>query len=249
MLDLRPTHRGAAVFILGFALIVAACGGSTASGGPSSAVATAEPVATDTPAPTSPDAGSSVTTVPSIGAIPSFELGDLVANLDNVDSYKVSISVNGEEQFSGTVITKPTLAREVNLSDGTRFIVIGEETWVSQDGQTWTKSPGDIAGAMLAGLDPAILVAAFSGPEWAQSALEVGHEEKNGVGATHYRIDSSTLYGGFTGVPEGASIDLWIADSGILVSLESTGFAGQGENLSIQVTNIDDPSNTVEAPK
>jgi hypothetical protein len=252
--DLRAAHRGVAVLFLVSAVMVAACGGSTASSGPSGAAASDVPVASDAPAATetaaspSADAGSSVTTLPSIGAIPSFDVSDLIDNLANVDSYRVAISVDGVEQFSGTVVTKPKLARKITLSDGTTLIIIGDETWMSQDGQTFVKTPGDFVNAMIAGLDPSILVAAFSGPGWAESALSVGHEQKNGVDATHYRIDSSTLFGGFTGVPDGASVDLWISDDGILVAWESTGFGGPGENVSLQVTNIDDPSNKVEAP-
>ena len=48
------------------------------------------------------------------------------------------------------------------------------------------------------------------------------------------------------GVPAGASINLWIADEGYLVALESTGM-GAGD-LSIQVTGVDDPANKVERP-
>jgi hypothetical protein len=100
---------------------------------------------------------------------------------------------------------------------------------------------------MVAGFDPTLMVAMFSGPQWAESSLEVGKEQKNGVSATHYKIDSTTVVGGFAGVPPGAKIDLWIADEGYLVAWESTGFAGTG-NFAIQVTNVDDPANKVERP-
>ena len=95
--------------------------------------------------------------------------------------------------------------------------------------------------------DPTLMVGMFSGPEWAQSSLDKGSEQKNGVSAHHFLIDSTTAAGGFTGVPAGASINLWIADEGYLVAWESVGFAGGGD-MSIQVTGVDDPANKVERP-
>ena len=72
---------------------------------------------------------------------------------------------------------------------------------------------------MFAAFDPTLMVGMFSGPEWAQSSLDKGAEQKNGVSAHHYLIDSTTAVGGFSGVPAGASINLWIADEGYLVAL------------------------------
>ena len=94
--------------------------------------------------------------------------------------------------------------------------------------------------------DPTLLVGMFSGPGWAQSAVDKGTEDKNGVSATHYRIDGSTLAAGFSGLPANATIDTWISDEGLLVGLETTGFPGG--DMSIQVTGIDDPANKVERP-
>lgn len=58
--------------------------------------------------------------------------------------------------------------------------------------------------------------------------------------------DSTTVVGGFAGVPAGASINVWIAEEGYLVAWESAGF-GAGDT-SIQVTGIDDPANKVDRP-
>lgn len=75
----------------------------------------------------------------------------------------------------------------------------------------------------------------------------MGTEQKNGISSKHYHIDLSTLVGGFSGVPAGASIDIWIADEGYLVAWESKG-SGTGADTSIQVTGVDDPANKVERP-
>ncbi len=232
-------RSGAILLTIATSLLLAACGGTTATSAPSVAggAPTAPPVAA-TP--------GAATQAPPDGAIPSFDIGQLTAGLANVDSYRVSVSVDDKILYSGTVVTKPVLSRRIETEDGT-FIVIGSDTWISDDGVTFEKDESGFASQMLQAFDPTLYVALFSGPQWAQSALAVGHEEKNGVSSTHYRIDGSTLAGGFTGLPSGASIDMWIADSGILASLETTGFAGEG-NITIQVTNVDDPANKVEAP-
>ena len=100
---------------------------------------------------------------------------------------------------------------------------------------------------MFAAFDPTLLVGAFSSPQWAQSSLDKGTEQKNGVNAHHFLIDSTTAVGGFSGVPAGGSINFWIADEGYLVAWESTGMGGAGDT-SIQVTGVDDPANKVERP-
>ncbi len=221
-------------------LLVVACGGATAT--------TAPGVVGETPTPPPVGATAPVGATPATPAEPgaSFDITNLTAGLANVDSYQVSISSDGEVAFSGTVVTKPVLSRRIEAG-GSTFIVIGSDIWTSDGGVTFEKDQSGLAAQMLQAFDPTLYVGLFSGPQWAQSALAVGKEDKNGVSATHYRIDGSTVAGGFTGLPAGATIDMWIADSGILVAWESTGFAGQ-QNVSIQVTNIDDPANKVEAP-
>jgi hypothetical protein len=179
-------------------------------------------------------------------AIPSFDVGAITKGLENVDSYRVAITVNGVEQSSGVVVTKPVLSRDITISGGTRVVVIGDEAWVATGTEPLKAVPAQLAAPMLAAFDPTLMIGMFSGPEWAQSSLDKGAEEKNGVSAHHYLIDSTTAVGGFSGVPAGASIDLWIADEGYLVAWESTGF-GAGPT-SIQVTGVDDPANKVERP-
>lgn len=243
------THRSAGragALLIPIAIAIAACGGTTTSpsatsgSGASSAPTTAP--ATATPAASSATASAA----PSFPiAIPSFDIGQLTAGLENVDSYKVSISVNGEEQIKGIVVTKPELARDYTLKDGTRVVVIGDKAWMAQAGGTLTSVPGALVTGMFAAFDPTLLVGAFSGPQWAASSLDQGKEQKNGVEATHYHIDSTTA-AGMTSFPSGGNVDLWVSDEGILVALEATGFPSG--DLSIQVTAIDDPANKVETP-
>ena len=247
MTALRLARRAGALLIP-VALVLAACGGSTTSGaptgtaGPGTSAAPPNTAATPTPAP--PSAAGTIG--PSVISIPSFDIGQLTAGLANVDSYRVSVTLNGVEQYKGVVVTKPVLSRDLTVGGKTRIVVIGNEAWMGEDGAPLIAVPGTLATQMFAAYDPTLLVGAFSGAGWAQSSLDQGTEQKNGVDAKHYHIDSTTVAGGFTGLPAGASIDVWIADEGYLVALDATGFPN-GE-MSIQVTGVDDPANTVERP-
>jgi hypothetical protein len=238
------TAGRAGAFLIPIAIALAACGGGSASGGPSGGALTA-PVATST-SPGETAAPSTGEVLPSGVAIPSFDLSQLTAGLANVDSYRVAITIGGKEQYSGVVVTKPVLSRDLTIGGTTRVVVIGNDAWVGTSGQPLKAVPAAMASGIFAAFDPTMLVGAFSGAEWAASSANKGTENKNGVDATHYRIDSTTLAAGFSGLPAGATIDTWISDQGFLVGLETTGF--QGGDMSIQVTGIDDPANKVDRP-
>ena len=240
----------AGVLLIPLALAVAACGGGTSSSapnaaagstaaGPSAAGSTPAGVATSLPAVAS---GEPSFVIP----IPSFDLGQLANGLAKVDSYRVAITLKGADYYKGTIMNKPVAARDVTLNGATRIVVIGNDAWVGQAGGPLQATPASTAAGLFTSYDPAALVAAFSGPVWAQSAANKGTEQKNGVNTTHYRIDGTTLAAGFSGLPAGATIDSWISDDGYLVALETSGWPSG--DLNIQVTNIDDPANKVDHP-
>jgi len=239
--------RAAALF-LPIAFLLAACSGGTSSAAPSASSGTS--AATAAPAPSTGTVPSQATgESPGASfpiAIPSFDLSAITKGLENVDSYRVSIVVNGIEQYKGVVVTKPVLSRDLTISGGTRIVVIGDEAWVANGSEPLKSVPSQLATTMFAAFDPTLLVGAFSGAEWAASSTNKGTEEKNGVNATHYRIDGSSVAAGFSGLPAGATIDTWVSDEGFLVGLETTGFPSG--DMSIQVTNVDDPSNKVDRP-
>ena len=221
---------------------MAACGGTAATTTPGAP--TPNPAAT-TPAGGEPTATAPEGVVPSLGAIPSFDLGQLASGLENHDSYKATLSVGGTQSYETTVVTKPVLSRDIVLKDGTHIVVIGDQAWAGMSGAAPQSVPTSLATQLYAAFDPTVLFKGFSGPEWAASAVDKGTEQKNGQNTHHYHIDSTTAANGFSGIPAGASIDTWIADEGYLVSLVATGF---GQDLDIEVTNIDDPANKVEQP-
>lgn len=240
------SFKSAAALLVPVALLVAACSGSAASGSPGASSGTS--AATATPAVAGqPSADTGGSAAPSgAGAIPSFDISALTAGLSNLDSYKVAITVAGQPVYTGTVVTKPVLSRDLTVSGGTRIVVIGNEAWVGQGGGKLQSVPEAMATGLFATYDPSLLVGAFGGLAWAQSSQDMGAEQKNGIDAHHYHIDSASLVGGLTALPAGATIDVWIANDGYLAAFESSGTTGG--DVSIQVTNVDDPANKVDRP-
>ena len=242
-MSMTRTPGRAGALLIPIALMLAACGGATASSG-----APVGSSGTSTATATPPPPGGPVASQPGSSSglvLPSFDIGQLAAGLTNVDSYKVSITTGGVNQLTGTVVTKPVVSRDMTLAGGTHVVVIGQEAWLGQGGAPLTSVPGTTVAAMLGTLDPTLLLAAFAGPTWAGNSNDLGDEQKNGVSASHFRVDSSTVQGAFTGLPAGASVDLWIADAGYLVGLETKGF---GSDTQIEVSNVDDPANKVDRP-
>ena len=209
---------------------------------PPAATSAAQP---STPAAASPSAAGEASTPP-IGAIPSFDVSQVLAGLSKVDSYKETITVDGTEVFSATVVTKPTLARAIT-SNGAKIVIIGDKAWMSQDGTTYQSVPESMVAPMIGAFDPSLMIGAFGSAAWAQAATDMGTEQKNGVSAHHYKIDSTSPNAALLALPAGATIDVWIADDGYLVAVETTGFAGN-KNVQIEVTNVNDPANKVDEP-
>lgn len=241
-MTVRPTARLAAVLIVP-AVLFAACGGSAASGAPvvpSTGIVLPSGVVLP-----------SDFALPSDLAIPSFDLSGLAGNLENVDSYRVVISATGDT-YSGTVVTKPELMRDLTIgtgADATRIVTIGDEAWMGQGDGPLQSAPAALVAGMLPLFDPTILLAAFGNMSMMQYADNLGEEEKNGQNTTHYRVEASKIPNfAAMGLLDGATLETWVADDGYLVSFIATDFGSAGENLTIDVTNVNDPANVVERP-
>lgn len=250
MTDLRRVSLFAALLISA-AMTVVACGGgpaATPAGGgatPTPEAATPEPAATEAPATTEEPAAS-------VGALPSFDLGALTGAIPGVDSYRTSYSVDGVEQYQSVVVTQPVLSKAITTFDNgavsTRFVIIGTDVWTADgvDGK-FEAVPGALANSMLLAFDPTLMLGAYANVDWASGAADQGVAEKNGVQTRHVRIDPTTMVGMAAAMPAGSAIDLWIAEAGYVVAWEMSGFA-KGQNMSIQVTGVNDPANKVETP-
>ena len=248
MTDLRRATTLGALLIIA-TLLVAACGGGTATATPPpvpAGEATPPPAGETTP---TPEDGSEATPE---AAIPTFDLDALSGGLPGVDSYRTSFSVDGEGKYTSVVVTQPVLSKAITIEEegevSQQFVIIGDEAWIASgpDG-AFEPVPTQMASTMLALFDPATMLGAFGGANLAGVGAVVGTEEKNGVQARHVKIDPTTAGGFAASMPAGSSIDIWVADAGYLVAWEMSGFPDEG-NISIQVTNVNDPANTVERP-
>jgi hypothetical protein len=245
MSDRRSTTRLATVLFIP-ALLLAACGGSTASTGPGSS---------DSVLPsgvTLPSDGSIPSfDIPSF-AIPSFELGSLITNLENVDSYKVTITGSGETSYTGTVVTKPVVMRDLYIGtgdDATHIVTIGEESWMGTGDGPMQSAPNVLVAGLIPLFDPNVLLAAFANQALLGYGENLGEEEKNGQSTTHYKVQVSDLPNfAVLGMPATATIETWVADDGYLVSFIATDFGAAGNDLTVDITNVNDPANVVERP-
>jgi hypothetical protein len=249
MFDPRRAMLGALFLVA--VLVLAACGGATASapaGATASPAATAAESAAASEAPTATEPA-----LPSIDLpLPSFDLEALAAGLPGVDSYRTSLSISGVEQYQSVVVKEPVLSKAITVFDdgdvSQRFVIIGDEAWTASgaDGD-FESVPSELASSMLFAFDPAFMLGAYASADLGGAAADQGIEEKNGVQARHLRIDSGTLVGVAAQMPAGSAIDIWVAEDGYIVAWEMSGFPDDA-NISIQVTNVDDPSNKVERP-
>lgn len=238
-----------AAMLVSIALTVVACGGAAATPTPTPVPVgdVTPPPADVTPTPETPGAEATPA-----DAIPTFDLDALSGAIPGVDSYRTSFSTNGELQYESVVVTQPVLSKAITSYSGgevsTRFVVIGKEVWQADgtDG-AFASVPEAMATSYLMFFDPALLLGAYANMDWASAATNIGTEEKNGVQAHHIRIDPTSFVGAAAAMPPGSAIDIWVADAGYLVAWEMSGFA-EGGDMSIQVTNVNDPSNKVDRP-
>jgi hypothetical protein len=245
----RPRALPGALLLIAVLLVAACGGGATATATPTPVApgdATPTPAAEATP---TPEGGGEAT--PDM-ALPTFDLNALTGGIPGVDSYRTSFSVDGELGYESVVITKPVLSKAITTyADGepsTRFIIIGDEVWQADGPDAEYQSvPSELANAMLMVYDPALMLGMFGGANLAGVGGLVGTENKNGVQARHIKIDQTTAAGFAASMPAGASIDIWVAEAGYLVAWEMSGFEAD-QDVSIQVTNVNDPANKVERP-
>jgi hypothetical protein len=231
------------------ALVLAACGATATGTGAPTAVVSSQP-----PVTLPPGASAPVDAAPSVGLfpIPSFDLSGLSTTLP-VDSYRVAMSTGDVPNYESVVVTKPVVKKNVTTYDDagnpeTQMIISDQKVWVKDlpDGE-FKEAPAQLAQAMLLAFDPGILLGAYTAVDWSHSSTDQGSETKNDIPARHLHVDASTFPGGAIAMPAGAYIDLWVADAGYIVAWEMTGFPA-GQDIKIEVSHVDDPSNVVEEP-
>jgi hypothetical protein len=232
------------------AALVAACNSASGSATPAAPGVTSGPGAT-----TAATAAGGATGNPQA----SIDVGQAAQGLANVNSYKVTMQVSGATSVEVVYVKGPPAARSATTTSGsvtTRFVEIGDDVWIDQGTGTFAKNvmPKAQVDTLFAAFDPLLFMRNLQNNPNLQYLQNQGVESKNGVQATHLHADSSTaLPPGASPIPAGGSVDLWVAvDGGYLVALEAKGLvtasaAGSGD-VSIEVSNVNDPTLTVPTP-
>ncbi len=186
------------------------------------------------------------------------------------------LGVRQHVAWSGTVVLKPIKAADVTLnlsapppspsdsaaspddsavSTGMRVVEVNGETWVDIGTGTLVKSTDPSSSSMVDSFAPDKLLGSTSG--YISDMKVVGDEQKNGVATTHYQADQTTLAAASAGLaffgltnPQW-SWDVWIAkDGGYVVSyaLKGTGDGGASMTMSLDITDVNSPSNVIQTP-
>jgi hypothetical protein len=235
------------------AMIVAACGGASSP----SPTATATPPASEAPttepteAPTA-EPTDEASVAPSGG--PGIDLGEAAEALENIDSYKIVMTIEGETDASvqATIVRQPELAQDITVESAgvqQRIIVIGDSAWMDAGTGSFTEVPASVAGGLSSAFDPITLLGAFSQPSVAAAMEQVGQEERNGVQTTHYRLNEDSPGAALASIPPGGSLEVWLAEEGYLVAMEAVNLNDTTTLVRMDVTDVNSPDNVVEAPE
>lgn len=188
----------------------------------------------------------------------------LSSNLASLDSYKFTWTLSGSSAgtgaspgdsgaltVSGTIINEPSPAAQIN-DLGMQFIVIGNQAWLSSDGNSWTTT--DPTTFSVTDLLPSNDYATWFDANSADFTA-VGEETKNGIDCIHYTGNSSlgALYAA-PGVSAKFQAALWVAKDGNYPVSGVYGFAAAAGGQSgafyytFDVNNVNDASNKVTPP-
>lgn len=257
--------RSRAAFSIIAALVLAACGGSTtspapsatpalASSAPSMAASEAPTTAPSTPASAAPSTAASAT--PSAAAL---DLGSAADSVSQLSSYRMEIT-----QVTGSEQQKLTLERTKTPADASHYVISGppaleyitikdQGSWIKQ-GSSWTAVPGggNPMASLFDALAPDTIISGFQLNKYADHMQLVDTKQHNGVQAAHYHVDAA-LAGqlGAVGFPADGNLDIWVAvDGGYMVGMAygGTSSTGDHEEVTIEVTRVNDPTLVIEAP-
>jgi hypothetical protein len=223
-------------------------------------------------APTSPPAASAAASASASAAPTAANVSGAASGLASLSSYKVTVTTTGggaSSTMTSVVVRQPSLAQSFTVTTGgqtTRIVSIGSDVWVDTGSGTFMKNvlPASAMQGMTAAFDPGTIFTAVNANGQLGWLQDKGVEQKNGISATHYHGDHSTVIpAGQVAIPAGATFDLWISTSGnYLVALEYQGLTTAGAGLpspgagatpgatggSIEVSNVNDPTLTVTPP-
>jgi hypothetical protein len=196
-------------------------------------------------------------------------VGGAVTALEDLSSYKFAIGMaaegtasfslvpaGGGMTISGTVIVKPETAMDMTMTttdaSGTAtafgYRIVDGKAYVSLGPDAWMETSAEDAQSTVDAFKPEKFMASFGSLDTMQP---VGEETKNGVVCTHYKGEAPATMGAMFGLPSGTwTMEAWVAkEGGYLISSALVGEATDGKfTMSVDISDLDSPSNTVEAP-
>jgi outer membrane lipoprotein-sorting protein len=216
--------------------------------------------ATSNPTPTTASTGgaaSAATPTPSTSASSTGNSGNSgnasdggavkVASIDSIKSYHLTLTSKSSAAGTDTTSTvegdfiRPDKAKMSVTAAGTKisYIIIGDDTYMSMDGQNYTKGSG---GKAIADGYTSLLTSSTQSVASYSGMKNVGSESIGGEDCTHYSYDGSAA---------GASgkVDLWIAKSDNTVrKWQSSGSTnGMSADTSFTISNVNKVSD-ITAP-
>ena len=249
------------------ALALGACGGSSPASSPASSTGAGASTGAASQAPAaneSPVASTGVET----SAAPA--ANDPIGALAGLSSYKMNFSMAssgakgafaalGNITSAGIIVVKPDPASDIKITIGggaSSFHVIkqGGKTWSDATGSMVLQTDSSSTG-IVDSLSPQKILGSLS--SLTAKMKTVGDEQKNGVATTHLQADAATFTDAASmlalfGLTNATwSWDIWVAkDGGYAVSyiMKGTGDAGASVAISLDLSDVNSPSNVVTAP-
>lgn len=245
------------------AILVAACGGSASSpaassGGGASAAPAASSGGGASPA-ASTGGGSEATPAASSGVS-----GDAIGALADLTSYKIKLVLAakgttsgmgalGDVTMQGTVVLKPEKASDITAM-GIRMVEVGGKQYIDM-GSGLTESTDAGQNSMADSLAPEKLLGGMT--SYLSQMKAVGDEQKNGIATVHYQADEKVLGEAaaalaLMGLADAKwNWDVWIAKQGgyaVSYILKGTGTDGASFSISLDISDVNSPSNVVKGP-
>ena len=209
------------------------------------------------------------------GGVPAGDgsgVGGASAAFGNMSNYKFSMTLaggtwgsmlsalggagatgGGAFTVSGTVVVKPEKASDVQMS-GFHIIEVGGFQYMDMGLGSYVKTKAS-GTSMADGFSPQKIFSGFAGSSSSSGYNKVGSENKNGVDADHFQASQTSLaqYGSMLGVPNATwTMDVWIAKNGgypvSMAMLAKTSDNSVAYEVLFDITNVNDPANTVTAP-
>ena len=265
--------RALLTLIAATALVVSACGGSSATNKPDAANNAG--ASTNAGAAGASSNASAVSNGGGGGG-----LTDASAAFANISSYQFNMTLaggtfsstlsalggagasgSGSMSVTGTIVLKPAEAADITVA-GIHIIDVGGYSYMDLGTGQFIKSKST-GTSMADSFAPATMFSSAVDTSVASGYSKVGSETKNGVSTDHYQASATALaeYGSILGAELGGatnvtwSADVWVANSGdfvgcpvSMVILAKTSDGKAAYEVSFDISKINDPANKVTAP-